>query len=456
MLEEIFTHLSGREQLNCRRVCHHWNELLCDRPRLLQDSVLLTIDINSSEMNLEELEILPIIKANTALKVKRLIVDCDIFLGENSIKPETVINFIKEHGITDMVEVFTFSVSEEINSAQILHDFLSALKKPKTLRLITNHLESKSEKYIKFEECWNSLTFPTIKNFKVETWGIDDNQLWTSTYSTFLMNVLQKMPNIKLISGVQGYNEEFYEQYAHLLEIDRLNIHDISSKIIHTKKLKLKDLRLYGDSDYSADEFWRRLNRCHPELKSLVLSYSSKGAPIPIHDYTKVTQLDLTHSFGDASEENLGSILKYFPSIKYIYLSGSITKECFFGHQDVKLENLNEAKIFLEEECKLTCAECIEAFTKCLYNVEEFNIDAVTVTLLQSISKNMKKLKKLSFSMTPDRTIFKDWPEMPSLEHLVFRYGLDSISIKDIQIIYKMCPKLESLDFEDSCSIINQ
>lgn len=448
--------MPGRDQLNCRFVCHRWNDLLCECPRLLQDSVHLSIDITNNEVNLDELEVIPILQANKALKVKRLMIDCDIFVGDNALKVETVINFIKQTGIHEMVDVFIFSVTEEYNSAEILYEFLSVLTKPKTLKLTTSHLDAKAEQYIVFDDRWNNSTFPTINHIKIESWGIDDNQVWTSTYCKFLMNIFDKMPNIKSISDIQGYNEDFYEKYANVIQIERLNIHDIASKIVHTKNLKLKDLRLYGDSDYSADEFWRRLNRCHPELKSLYLSYSTKGAPVPIHDYSKVTQLDLTHSYGDASEEDLGGILTTFPSIKYLYLSGSVTKACFFGHKPVELKQLTEAKIFLEDDCKLTCNECIEAYTNSFKYVEELNIDAATILLIQSISKNMKSLKTLSFSTTPDRTIFSEWPEMPSLEHLIFRYGLESITIKDIQTIYKMCPKLESLQFEDSVSIKNQ
>lgn len=429
--------------------------MLCECPRLLQTTVQLSIDLNNSDVNLEELELIPIIKANKALKVKRLMVDCDIFIGDNGLTPETVINFIKEHGIHDMVELFVFSVVEEYNSTDTLFEFLGVLTNPKKLTLVTSHFDAKADKYIVFDEKWKDLTFPTITHIRMDTWGIDDNQLWTPTFSTFILNILDKMPNVKSIKNFQGYNEEFYAKYAHVIEISSLNIHDISSKIIHTKNLKLKSLRLHGDSDYAADEFWRRLNRCHPELKSLSLSYSTKGAPVPIHDYTKVTLLDLTHSFGDASEENLGGILTHFPSIKNLDFSGSVTKTCFFGHTCIELKHLTGARIYLEEDCKLTCDECIDAYTSCLKCVEEFNVDAVSITLLRSIGKNMKKLKTLSFSTTPDRTILSEWPAMPSLEHLIFRYGLDSITIKDIQTIYKMCPKLEGLQFEDSVCIKN-
>uniref|UniRef100_A0A336KCR4 CSON003183 protein n=1 Tax=Culicoides sonorensis TaxID=179676 RepID=A0A336KCR4_CULSO len=453
VLEEIFVHLPGREQLNCRLVCHHWDNLLCDCSRLLQNTVQLSIDISSSEINLAEHELIPIIKANSALKVKRFTVDCDVFVGENPMSVETVIDFIREYNIGPMVEFFSFSVNEECNAAEILYKFLSIFTKLKKFKLNTCNIEPKAEYYIKFDEKWQTVTFPTIARVGIETWGVDDYQLWSPTLTTFLLTVLGRMPNIKCIYGFQGYNEEFYQRYAHLLEIDRLNIHDISNKIVFIKSLNLRKLHLHGDSDYVADEFWYRLNRYHPELKTLSLTYSTKGAPVPVHDYSKVTDLDLCHSFGEASEENLSGILIHFPSIKNLYLSGSITKECFFGHTRIELPKLREAKIFLEEDCKLTCDECIECYTKCLCNVEELNIDAVSMSLLKCISKNMKKLKKLSFSTTPDPKIFSEWPEMPSLEHLIFRYGLDSISIKDIQNLNRMCPKLDSLDFEDSVSI---
>lgn len=429
--------------------------MLCQCPRLLQESVQLGIELNDSEVNLDEHELIPIIKANKALKVKRLTVDCDIFAGENALKLETVINFIREHGIHNMVEVLTFSVIEEYNCVEILFEFLSVLSRPKTLRLITSHLDAKSDKYIVFDDRWHNSKFSTINCIKLETWGIDDNQLWTSTFSLFLTSIIGTMPNIKSIIDIQGYNEEFYEKYAHAIEIERLNIHDVAKKIVRTKNLKLKDVKLFGDSDYSADEFWRVLNRFHSEIKSLHLSYNTKGAPVPIHDYSKVTHLDLTHSFGDASEGDLGSILITFPSIKNLYFSGSVTKACFFGHNFVELNQLTTAKIYLEEDCKLTCNECIEAYIKSFKNVEDFNIDLVSLTLLKSISKSMEKLKTLSFSTSPDTTMFCEWPEMLSLEHLIFRYGLDSISIKDIQTIYKMCPKMQSLEFSDNVSIKN-
>lgn len=406
-------------------------------------------------MNLNEHELIPIIKANKALKVKRLSVDCDVFAGEEPLTTETVINFIKEYGIHDMVETFCFSVTEECNCVNILYEFLSALTRIETFQITTSDFDAKTEKYVVFDDRWQNSSFPTIKHIRLEVWGIEDNHLWGSTFNTFLTTILGTMPNIKSIIDIQGYNKEFYDKYAQAIVIDRLNIHEIATKIVNTKNLSFKELRLFGDSDYAADEFWHRLNQLHPEIESLFLSYNTKGAPVPVHNYSKVTHVDLTHSFGDASEGDLGGILSSFPSIKNLAFDGTVTKTCFFGHNLVELNHLTKAKVFLEEDCKMACDECIEAYTKCLRNVEDLNIDVVTTSLLKSISRNMTKLKILSFTVSPDASIFGEWPEMPSLEHIVFRYSIESITVKNIQTIYKMCPKLENLQFVDCVSIKN-
>lgn len=452
--------MTGKEQLNARLVCKHWNKLLCDCRRLLQTTVGVSLDLTAeNEARQRALEIISSLPSSSAVKVYKVSVGGGYFEQslwyprEHIMEPEQYF----EPFSFDHVEELTYTFNHRNKNLTILNLVMGKMSQLKILTITIIH-ETIVERALQNAEL-DHVTYGSVEKLIIERFEYADPlEMWSEITFNNMSYLCDRLPNLKSIVGVPGSNDRFYEKFGQMIECPLLEINDASLNILHNNDLKqLKELHLHQDIsvEYDATSFWQHLNT-NTTLETIRLVYhedrinNMAGQPvtIPHQDYSKVTHFTLQCSF-PIQHEFVQLIFEQFTKSISLEVHCEIYEDHFFGHETFQLPLLQTSSISLYN-CLTRCDECLDSLMKSLTHVKSLRLSWLNSTIIQSIGKNIPDIRELHIG----RNVFKPmmgedcymlWPLTKSLEEFVYP-GKRCDKIEAMAHFCEMCPNLKRLE----------
>lgn len=457
-LEEIFTKLTGKQQLKARYVCKKWNKLLCECRRLLQKTIGVSLDFSESEARSRALQIASILQTSSALKVHKVSVSGGMFQQLNLFQMEIMEpeQYFEPFSF-ESVDELTFYCIRENKNFNILNVLLRKMSQLKTVSLKL-HVMINLEKALQGNGELDHVSYASVERIVIDHTYEHPIRMWSTTIFKNIGYLCERLPNLKSIVGVPGFNKEFYIKFSHLLECPVLEITDENLNILQKSGLQVKKVHLYQDlcQEYDSTGFWQYLNQNPTNLVDIHLDYNDGGidydsgdqVTIPHHDYSKVKHLNLHYGVTEAMpHESLQLVFKQFANLVTLELRCFIHGDHFFGHEPFQLTHLQKSTIYLHN-CIWNCDDCLNSLMKSLTNVKSLRMSAFDPNIVQSIGKNISQIRELYFEWPMqelEEDFYMAWPSTTKLEKLVMP-GQKETKLESITHFCDMCPDMKRLE----------
>lgn len=461
-MEEVFTHLKPKDQLSCRQVCHLWNELLCRDTRLLKKSVGIHLEIDNEVQVNTEHPLTTILKQNPALKVRKLTLDAGLFMTENggSAKLTELIEYFSQFGDKDLVtEVkVTYSDYQCLSFFNVVFTILELFKSIRILRLNVDGMDlSLNSHMIEFPAKWKDCRWNSVEelHFAYFEWDIH-------IFGNY-MSFCEKLPNLKIISGVEGFNELFYRKYSQSIKFAYFSYDNFIELITANTGIQLKGVHIYGNNEFDdAENIWNFLNNNQTELDDISLNLDdifhieeNSLKPFPAFNYDKVRLLRVHAPVHDVQAHRLQQDLLLFRNLTKLYVDLTNFGNCFYGHEIIttlsKLENLEY--LTKSRVSNITCSECFNSLIKSVKNVKTLSICMPValddIKLIADTIPDLEDFKVVKFSSDTENH-YEKWPEMQKLQDILIPFKADLEDAKAVSSLCKACPNLKNIRIFES------
>ncbi|XP_063705092.1 uncharacterized protein LOC134834380 [Culicoides brevitarsis] len=457
LLEQVFDLLSPKELLNCRLVCKKWDTIL-RHTRLLLNSIGVHLEIDGKVPVDVQHPMVKSLKLNPALKINRITLNADLFIEDSELpKSAACRSYLKSFGSLHTVKELTFNISKNQNESMfdLIFICLSALKEVRVLRLnfgMGNVMSGSSE--VKFDKRWSNVCWVSIE--EVHFKGFD---FWNAGNFVNFTYLLDKMPCLQAIWGLNAFNEAFYEQHAAKIKSTTVFTMELESIMTLANGISLKELQLDGSLHENSAEQWIFLNENQPELNYIGLTFDHLHLNEPIvgpslhlgpNNYDKVKQLTLNLCVCGVNGVEFFSTLVKFQKLESLAIDLLVDGSCFFGHESVVLPNLKTVYFNASNACDqpLTCDQCIQALIKTIGNSTmisfEMPVQFGVLARLRNVATNVDKL--LIHRLLDLRYTYEHWPVMESLKSIVLPLRQATTKVEILNFC-KGCPNLRKVEF---------
>lgn len=398
------------------------------------------------------------LKSNPALKINRITLNADLFI-EECLLPKTaqLRSYLKSFGPLNTVKELTFKISKSQSETMfdLIFICLSALKEVKIVRLgfgTGNVMSSSCE--VKFDKRWSHVCWVSIEEIHFS--GFDFWSAGTFTNFTFLLN---KMPGLSVIWGINAFNEAFYEQHAVKIKSTTVFTMELESIMTLMHGVSLNKLQIDGSLQENSAEQWIFLNENQPELEEICLTFDHLHIHDPIlgpslnlaqNNYEKVKELTLNLYVAGLNGVELFSTLVQFPKIECLTIDLLIDGPCFFGHESVTLENLE--KVYFNasntNDQPLSCDQCVKSLIRTIGKANTISFEMpVQFEILARLKNSATQLDRLIIHRLLDlKYSYEHWPLMSTLQSIVVPLR-QATTKAEIQNFCKACPNLRKIEF---------
>lgn len=398
------------------------------------------------------------LKLNSALKINRVTLNADLFIDDSLLpKAAQLRSYLKTFGPLNTVKELTFSISKSQSETMfdLIFICLSALKEVKVVRLnfgLGNIMSGSRE--VKFDKRWSNVCWVTIEEIHFD--GFDFWSAGTFTNFSFLLN---KMPGLHVIWGLNAFNEAFYEQHAPKIKSTTVFTMELESIMTLMHGVSLKKLQIDGSLNENSAEQWIFLNENQPELNYIGLTFDHLHINEPIlgpslnvaqNNYEKVRELTLNLYVAGNNGVELSSTLEQFKKIECLAIDLLIDGPCFFGHESIVLENL--AKVYFNasntNDQPLSCDQCVKALIKTIGKANTISFEMpVQFEILARLKNNATQVDRLIIHRLLDlKYSYEHWPLMTSLHSIVLPLR-QATTKSEILNFCKGCPNLRKIEF---------
>uniref|UniRef100_A0A336LSX8 CSON003185 protein n=1 Tax=Culicoides sonorensis TaxID=179676 RepID=A0A336LSX8_CULSO len=465
ILEEVFTHLQPKDQLTCRQVCHLWNELLCRDGRLLKKSVGIHLHIDSTIQIDAEHPLVAILKENPALKVRKLTIDAELFSTDHGMVPKLqeleqyFVQFEKTNdSITEVIVIFT--PYQNLAMFEIIFTLLNILKHVKILRLRISDMEAGLQSnLIPFPQKWNESKWESVEEvyFSFNEWN-------SHVYQNYL-NFCSKFPNLRVISGIDNFNQAFYQKFQKQIKYIFVSYQHLTQIIESNLQIQLKSIYIFGD-DYpnNTENIWNFINNNQRSLEKVSLDidnpfhfedpegiFGTARGPIPHRNYDKVKWLKFHLPLRNEQSHQLHQDLKLFKNVVKLQMYLTIFEDCFFGHEALSLPNLESVEFIVRRNdlIKINCSECFNALIESFRQIKEFHlclpVSIDDVKFIGQTLTNLENLKIVKFGVENENNFYDKWPLMENVKDIVIPFKTDLNEANVVEKFCDACPNLKVL-----------
>lgn len=433
---------------------------MCRDTRLLKKSVGIHLEIdNEVPINVEH-PLTPILKHNPALKVRKLTLDAGLFISADTwnAKVNILEEYFSQFGDKDLVtEVkVTYSSFQNRSFFEIVFAVLEMFKCVKILRLDMDGMDVMTSNLIAFPEKWKDCRWESVEelHFAYFEWNFH-------IYENY-MNFCAKLPNLKIITGVENYDETFFRRYSQNIKFAYFSFNNLTSLIAARTGIQLKGVHIYGDNDFNSDAIWDFLNNDQKELDDISLNVDDPFhiddnglRPFPVLNYDKVRLLRVHAPVNDTQANRLQQDLLLFKNLRKLFVSLTNFGNCFFGHETAptlsKLESLEY--LTYSREGTITCSICFTNLIKSAEHVKTLSIcmpvALADIKFIANTIPEIEDLKIVKFSTTAEEHYGK-WPQMPKLHDILIPFKAELEDAKIVTYLCEACPNLKNIRIFES------
>ncbi|XP_063705090.1 uncharacterized protein LOC134834379 [Culicoides brevitarsis] len=465
ILEEVFTHLKPKDQLSCRQVCHLWNDLLCRDTRLLKSSVGIHLEIDSEAEIHSEHPIVPILKQNPALKIRKIKLDAGLFISNNGETANTdslqeYFSQFNERNLVTELKI-TFSNFQNLAFFNIVFTMLELFDKVKILSLNVDEMDpSLNSHHIHFPEKWDICQWASVEelHFVYFEWDIQ-------VFENY-MYFCAKLPSLKVITGVHGYNEAFYRKYSDKIKFAYFQYRHLDALISSNFGIQMRGVHILCNNDYNdVARIWNFLNNNQKELNDISLTlddifHIEENLMRPFEsniNYDKVRVLHVHAPVDDEQAHRFQKDLLMFKNIKKLYVSFTNFGNCFFGHDIIEsLPKLEVVEYLTHARTNtITCNICFSTLIKSVKSIKKLSlcmpVTQQDIKLVSDTLLNLEDLKLVKFS-TNAENIYKFWPQMLKLQDILIPFQTELLNPNILSHFCKACPNLKNIRMFESDS----
>uniref|UniRef100_A0A336LSH8 CSON003182 protein n=1 Tax=Culicoides sonorensis TaxID=179676 RepID=A0A336LSH8_CULSO len=459
LLELIFIQLPPKELLNCRLVCKRWDFILRST-KLLLNSMGIHLEVDGKPPVDIQHPMVNALRSNPALKINRITLNADLFIEESGLpKAAQLRSYLKSFGPLNTVKELTFKISQSQSETMfdLIFICLSALKEVKLVRLAFDAAHGNvmtGGREVKFDKRWSHVCWVTIE--EIHFTGFD---FWSPGTFTNFGYLLNKMPGLKVIWGMNAFNEVFYEQHADKIKSTNVFTMELEAIMTLMHGVSLKKLDIDGSLHENSPEQWIFLNENQPELMEIRLTFDHLHIHDPIlgpslnlaqNNYEKVKDLTLNLYVAGLNGVEFHSTLIQFQKIEILSIDLLVDGPCFFGHESINLENLE--KVYFNasntNNQPLSCDQCIKSLIKTIGTANTISFEMpVQFEILARLKNSAPQLEHLIIHRLSDlKYSYEHWPLMSMLQSIVV--PLRQASKKaEILNFCKACPNLKNIEF---------
>uniref|UniRef100_A0A336LTU7 CSON004484 protein n=1 Tax=Culicoides sonorensis TaxID=179676 RepID=A0A336LTU7_CULSO len=368
-MSKIFSYLSQKDLLTCRKVCVPWNDLLYQKLGL---HLRFTKKHFGKKVKYRH-PIIKMMKHNPSLRIFKITVNAGLFMkktGENrslEVSLPMVQKFFSTFEHLENVTQLHVTFSENLNMlfVEMVYEMLQICPNVKKLCLKFNHSDDQFD--------WeNSKVNVLLEKFQfrcVEEVGFETMQ---ESFTNFFEYFCSKFNTLKKITGITGFNAAFYEKYEKKIKSANLTSNELQ-QLIHSnfqvmfEKLTIRDF----DNQYDHLSVWNHLNTVQRQLNDIHLKIDESFVLFPLQNYDKVKSL--SYRCRNTDQQRFGNILKNFNNVENFNIY--IGENCFFGHEKFEYNKIKNGCITLPPLGYISCGQCFFTMFSSIKNKQGLTMD---------------------------------------------------------------------------------